>query len=214
MHVHSVSHMWPGYCCELHPVLRCAGERIALEADGPYHFAANTLAPGGALLARHRLLAARGWAVISVPYYVWNELNDNGRGAWLMQARLLRSSLVASCLISSPVRAPSAGAARSEHMPPHRCGGERPLLCCVARLSGGQAHMVCAAGDRARARGAGGRCSTAARRPAACARLCGAGCHARAAAHVRGCRQRSASCRNRGPEGRWLEEGGCPARRR
>ena len=73
-----------------------AGERIALEADGPSHFAANTLAPGGAMLARRRLLAARGWAVISVPYYVWEKLNNDGRGAWLMQARLLRSLLPAA----------------------------------------------------------------------------------------------------------------------
>ena len=107
---------------------RGAGEHIALEADGPYHFAANTLAPGGAMLARHRLLAARGWAVISVPSYVWNELADAARGAWLMQARLLRSPLGAVCLVSLPVRAPSAGAAHSEHMPPHRCGGVRALL--------------------------------------------------------------------------------------
>ena len=65
----------------------CAGKRIALEVDGPSHFAANTLAPGGAMLARHRLLAARGWAVISVPYYVWERLSEAGRNAWLMQAR-------------------------------------------------------------------------------------------------------------------------------
>ena len=82
----------------LTPLVGRAGERIALEADGPYHFAANTLAPGGAVLARHRLLAARGWAVISVPGYVWKELEDAGRGAWLMQARLLRCSLVAAWL--------------------------------------------------------------------------------------------------------------------
>ena len=82
----------------LTPLVGRAGERIALEADGPYHFAANTLAPGGAMLARHRLLAARGWAVISVPGYVWKELEDAGRGAWLMQARLLRCSLVAAWL--------------------------------------------------------------------------------------------------------------------
>ena len=74
-----------------------AGERIALEADGPSHFAANTLAPGGAMLARNRLLVARGWAVISVPYYVWAELNDDARGAWLMQARMLRILLTAAC---------------------------------------------------------------------------------------------------------------------
>ena len=48
------------------------------------------------MLARRRLLAARGWAVISVPYYVWQELNDDVRGAWLMQARFLHNSLVAA----------------------------------------------------------------------------------------------------------------------
>ena len=78
-----------------------AGERIALEVDGPHHFAANTLAPGGGMLARHRLLAARGWAVVSVPYYAWDQLNNAGRGAWLMQARphcsMLASSLRCSC---------------------------------------------------------------------------------------------------------------------
>ena len=79
-------------------VIGQAGERIALEADGPSHFAANTLAPGGAMLARNRLLAARGWAVISMPYYVWAELKDDARGAWLMQACLLRSSLAAHVL--------------------------------------------------------------------------------------------------------------------
>ena len=68
---------------------RCsdAGERIALEADGPYHFTANTLAPNHRLIMRHRLLAARGWLLISVPSYLWQRLNDAGRGAWLLQAR-------------------------------------------------------------------------------------------------------------------------------
>ena len=50
------------------------------------------------MLVRRRLLAARGWAVISVPYYVWDRLNDDGRGAWLLQARLLRCSLILACL--------------------------------------------------------------------------------------------------------------------
>ena len=68
---------------------RCsdAGERIALEADGPFQFTANTLAPCHRLITRHRLLAARGWLLISMPSYLWQRLNDAGRGAWLLQAR-------------------------------------------------------------------------------------------------------------------------------
>ncbi|KAK9831432.1 hypothetical protein WJX81_004289 [Elliptochloris bilobata] len=61
------------------------GERIALEADGPSHFAVNTHRPGGSMIARHRLLAARGWAVVSIPYYLWDHLKDAVRGAWLLQ---------------------------------------------------------------------------------------------------------------------------------
>ena len=64
-----------------------AGERIALEADGLSQFTTNTLAPCHRLITRHRLLAARGWLLISVPCYLWQRLNDAGRGAWLLQAR-------------------------------------------------------------------------------------------------------------------------------
>lgn len=45
---------------------------IALEVDGPHHFTANTLKPLGEMLARQRLLEARGWTVISVPFYIWS----------------------------------------------------------------------------------------------------------------------------------------------
>ncbi|KAK9841811.1 hypothetical protein WJX81_004571 [Elliptochloris bilobata] len=48
-------------------------------------FTANTRSPGGSMIARHRLLSARGWAVISVPYFLWEELTDDVRGAWLLQ---------------------------------------------------------------------------------------------------------------------------------
>ena len=164
----------------LTPLVGRAGERIALEADGPSHFNANTLAPGGGMLARRRLLAARGWEVISVPYYVWDELNDAARGAWLMQARLPRRSLLAACLLCEP----QAQCTRLMSTPQQLVVEKRASLCRVAGRSGGPAQMICSAGNPSRARGAGGRCSTAARCPAACAQLRGVGCHARAAAHV------------------------------
>ena len=76
-------------CCG-HCVMRGdadAGERIALEANGLSHFTTNTLAPCHRLITRHRLQTARGWLLISVPCYLWQRLNDAGRGAWLLQAR-------------------------------------------------------------------------------------------------------------------------------
>ena len=71
----------------------CAGECIALEVDGPHHFTANKRTLGGGTAARHRLLNAAGWAVVSVPYFLWAALSDDVRGAWLLQARLAQQRL-------------------------------------------------------------------------------------------------------------------------
>jgi hypothetical protein len=51
--------------------------RIALEADGPYHFLRNTepLQQTGVTQARDRLLRGWGWHVIVVPHTVWNGLH-------------------------------------------------------------------------------------------------------------------------------------------
>ena len=68
--------------------LVCAGERIAFEVDGPHHFTANTLAVTGEMLARQKLLRARGWAVISVPFFHWAGQADEARAHWLLQVRL------------------------------------------------------------------------------------------------------------------------------
>jgi hypothetical protein len=62
-----------------------AGVRVAIEADGPTHFIqpGNTLE--GATLFRNRALAARGYAVLSIPYWEWDAL----RGADSKQQYLL-----------------------------------------------------------------------------------------------------------------------------
>lgn len=65
------------------------GERIALQMDRPSEYSFNTYAPSGPTIAQHRLLMARGWAVIRVPGYMWMKLDDAVRGAWLLQARYL-----------------------------------------------------------------------------------------------------------------------------
>lgn len=42
------------------------------QVDGPHHFTANTHTPLGETAGRCRLLAARGWTVVSVPYFLWD----------------------------------------------------------------------------------------------------------------------------------------------
>jgi hypothetical protein len=62
-----------------------AGVELAIEVDGPTHFIhpGNTLE--GGTLFRNRALAARGYVVVSIPYWEWNAL----RGAEKKQQYLL-----------------------------------------------------------------------------------------------------------------------------
>lgn len=63
------------------------GTRIAIEVDGPSHFAVNdTEHVLGDTVARRRALVACGWVVISVPVYVWRKLNTRAdQAAWLQR---------------------------------------------------------------------------------------------------------------------------------
>lgn len=54
-------------------------ERIAVEVDGPRHFSANGLRPLGETVARRVLLRARGWAVVSVPFFKWTGWEEDER---------------------------------------------------------------------------------------------------------------------------------------
>ncbi|GBF98076.1 hypothetical protein Rsub_10304 [Raphidocelis subcapitata] len=63
------------------------GRRYAVEADGPHHFTlSRPYRPLGRTVARWRCLQARGFLVLSVPFFEWRELargggGDAGRGA-------------------------------------------------------------------------------------------------------------------------------------
>lgn len=62
-------------------------EKIAIEVDGPHHFTANTKAPLGETMARRRLLAARGWIVVSVPFWHWDTApTSHAKQVYLTQA--------------------------------------------------------------------------------------------------------------------------------
>ncbi len=73
------------------------GERIAVMAVGPHHISTNTRAPSGRFIAKHRLLAARGWAIVCVPDYVWAKLDHALQDAWLLQARHLFGAQSPAC---------------------------------------------------------------------------------------------------------------------
>jgi hypothetical protein len=62
-----------------------AGVRVAIEADGPSHFIQPGNAVGGPTQCRNRALAARGYVVLSIPGWEWQQL----RGADSKQQYLL-----------------------------------------------------------------------------------------------------------------------------
>jgi len=65
-----------------------SGMLLAVEADGPSHFRWPDSDRGvlGSTLYRNRALAARGYTVISVPYYEWNSLGSKAaKQRWLAQ---------------------------------------------------------------------------------------------------------------------------------
>lgn len=63
------------------------GTRVAIEVDGPSHFATNDQEHVlGDTVARRRVLVACGWVVISVPFYVWQRMpSTTARAAWLQR---------------------------------------------------------------------------------------------------------------------------------
>lgn len=48
-----------------------AGTRVAVEVDGPYHYASNSEKALGHTIVRRRVLRACGWRVVSIPFFEW-----------------------------------------------------------------------------------------------------------------------------------------------
>ena len=82
-----------------------AGEKVAVEVDGPHHFTANGQKPLGEMCARHRLLDMRGWSVLSVPYFVWTKhADDAAHIVFLRQVSVCaRHRLLQLCVPASAV---------------------------------------------------------------------------------------------------------------
>ncbi|GLC42994.1 hypothetical protein PLESTM_001410700 [Pleodorina starrii] len=67
--------------------------RIAVEADGPWHFTSNSRQPLGTTLCRRRCLEARGWVVVSVPYWRWYDIPPGDlQGREALLAELMRGA--------------------------------------------------------------------------------------------------------------------------
>ena len=47
-----------------------------MEVDGPSHFFLNTLEPTGKTLFRNRVHRSKGWEVVCLPHFEWEQLVD------------------------------------------------------------------------------------------------------------------------------------------
>lgn len=52
--------------------------KLAIEADGPTHYATNTLRPLGHTLLKRRLLKQLGWVVVNIPLFEWVDISAGG----------------------------------------------------------------------------------------------------------------------------------------
>ena len=69
----------------LDAVVTCGGCDVAVEVDGPSHFVGRV--PTGATALKRRQLRAAGWALVSVPYWEWDDLDrdDAQKRAYLVR---------------------------------------------------------------------------------------------------------------------------------
>ncbi len=51
--------------------------KLAIEVDGPTHFAFKSREPLGHTVFKRRLLHSMGWTVVSIPYWDWNNLDTD-----------------------------------------------------------------------------------------------------------------------------------------
>jgi hypothetical protein len=77
-----------------------SGVQLAIEVDGPSHFVRPKCSYDGPTLFRNRALPARGYVLVSIPYWKWDKL----RGAAQKQQYLLSKLQPAAAERSSPAQ--------------------------------------------------------------------------------------------------------------
>ena len=65
-----------GYSLDI--VVDYEGREVAIEVDGPSHFVGHV--PTGATSLKRRQLRAVGWALMPVPYWEWEDIEEADRG--------------------------------------------------------------------------------------------------------------------------------------
>jgi hypothetical protein len=70
-----------------------SGRLLAIEADGPTHFLQPGMRPTGDTLARNRALAARGYIVVSVPYWEWDKVRGDAEAEESHLARAVEAAV-------------------------------------------------------------------------------------------------------------------------
>ena len=90
-----------------------SGQRIAIEVDGPSHFAGGAQGryPTGATLLKRRQLEHLGWRLVSVPHWEWDALRHANRSTQHRQ----QFEYLGSCLGFAAVSLGLAEGAAASH---------------------------------------------------------------------------------------------------
>ena len=114
--------------------------RIAVEVDGPSHFAVNDLRHvTGQTQARHQALTRLGWVVISVPLAIWMQMPDRAAKEDWLRRQLLQATRSGAAAASAgrrsapppPQRAQRAAPTGALFLPPCLVAVSRLCLCCA-----------------------------------------------------------------------------------
>lgn len=78
------------YCDHYSIDVALVKEKIAIEVDGPAHFALNTLRPLGRTILKWRGLSGLGWSVMSVPFFKWAQLSSREQKTAFVKGHLIK----------------------------------------------------------------------------------------------------------------------------
>ena len=106
-----------------------SGVKVAIEVEGPQHYVQPKRTLTGATQSRNRTLAARGYAVISIPYWDWDSLRSTEEQQRYLLTKLhtLQQPLSAAAVAHKPTAVAHSGTS---------VGGSRPPSAKRARREG------------------------------------------------------------------------------
>ena len=106
-------------------VVTAEGMKVAIEVDSAHHFRQPDLQPTGSTQWRNRSLAARGYVVVSVPYWEWDKLPTSQRVTHLenkVQQGVLEACQSPPAAAAAAVASPLSQASSSSRINSNRTG--------------------------------------------------------------------------------------------